>query len=83
MTDRTLENSRMRLASGHVTSTDRLVHFLYVLARDELVTGKIEDIIDHCPDENEGDIVFTNGWLVQWAIDAATRLKPVEQITNK
>lgn len=64
--------SRMRDISGRVHSNDPLVKFLYLLTRDEVPTGRVEDIINQISDENSA--VFTNGWLAEWAKDAAMRL---------
>jgi hypothetical protein len=53
--------------------SERLVEFLYILARDELPIGTIESIMwDHVsggePDE------YCNPWLEAWARDLAKRL---------
>lgn len=65
---------RMREASGNVTSDDPLVLFLYLLARQHITTGLIDDLIDNwIPDDKYGQ--FTNGWLGTWAQDAADRLR--------
>jgi hypothetical protein len=53
--------------------SERLVEFLYILARDELPIGKIESIMwDHVtggePDE------FCNPWLEAWARNLVERL---------
>lgn len=66
---------RMRDASGVVTSTDPLVKFLYILARNEVPTGKIEDIILQFELNRDSPCIFTNGWLAEWAKDAAYRLR--------
>lgn len=61
--------------------SERLVEFLYILARDELAIGAIEDIMwDHvtgCETE------YCNVWLEGWARDLAERLTNDEiPITN-
>ena len=55
----------MRLESGSVNSDDIMVSFMYILMRDHLPPGIIENIIvNHCfTKETE----FTNGWLAQYA----------------
>lgn len=55
------------------TNNERLVEFLYILARDELPIGTIEGILfDHVaggkPDE------YCNVWLEGWARNVAERL---------
>lgn len=64
---------RMRQESGEVDDTDKLVMLLYLLCRDEIPTGIIDQIIDYKIPKGEGR--FTNGWLAEWAKDAAERLK--------
>lgn len=51
---------------------ERLVDFLYVLARDELPVGAIEDLMwDHVDTEPSS---YCNEWLEGWARDLAKRL---------
>lgn len=63
----------MRNRSGKVDAESKLVCFLYVLLRDHIQPGQIEDImlsqITGKPTE------FTNGWLAKYAKDVASRLK--------
>jgi hypothetical protein len=73
------EVDRMRKASGSVETTDRVVSFLYLLARDVLAVGEIERCVDLVADRDAGAPVLwklTNGWLAAWATDAAERLRP-------
>lgn len=62
---------RMREESGHAVSNDKLVMFLYLLARDWCPTGTIDELVDYKVPVNG---TFTNGWLAQWAQDVANRL---------
>lgn len=64
---------RMRAASGRVDDDRPLVAFLYELVRDHVTTGTIEESIERCGRNTVGH-QFTNGWLAQWAQDAADRL---------
>lgn len=64
---------RMRNTSGMVTTQDPLVKFLYLLARNEVTTGKIDQMIDY--ELGGGTADLTNGWLGEWAKDAAERLR--------
>lgn len=63
---------RMREASGEVNGDNRLAAFLYLLTRDHLPVGVVETLL--LQTEGEHGYVFTNGWLAQWAEDAAGRL---------
>lgn len=72
MTD---ENKEMRERSGHVTSDDPLVSFLYLLARDKLPVGSIERLLQEVAQDNAKTITYTNGWLAAWAQNAAQRLQ--------
>ncbi len=70
-------NERMRTARGRVSDTRPLVSFLYQLARDHLAVGVVEELLDETkksPGTPPQEVLFTNGWLAQWAKDAADRL---------
>lgn len=63
----------LRTRSGEVTSEDPLVTFLYILMRDHLPAGVVEEIVErHTYHE---DMKYTNGWLAEYAKDLAARLK--------
>jgi hypothetical protein len=62
----------IRDRSGSVNSNDKLVAFLYMLLRDEVTPGRLEEILREMPlVESE----FSNGWLANYAKDIAMRLK--------
>lgn len=63
---------RMRAKSGRIDDDRPLVAFLYLLARGHLPVGVIEEVLGQVPEEKNSQ--FTNGWLAQWAQDAAERL---------
>lgn len=70
-----------RVRSGEVNSDDSLVAFLYVLMRDHLTPGLVEEIIlNHVavggPTPWSPERQFTNGWLASYAKDVAERLRP-------
>lgn len=69
------EINRMRQASGEVSDSRRLVKFLYLLARDHMTIGQIESLLDESCFGHGGSVVYTNGWLAEWAKDAADRLE--------
>lgn len=76
------DNRRMRAASGRVDDRRPLVAFLYELARDLVPTGSLEGKIDRIAAGSDaaGPYRFTNGWLAQWAQDAAGRLEHPERL---
>jgi hypothetical protein len=53
------------------------VCFIYLLARDELPLGEIEELLGQVEiSQTQGSCQFTNGYLAKWAEDAAYRLTP-------
>ena len=73
------KSEEMRSTSGAVDCDDPLVLFLYLLARNELAIGIIENLMGQvylC--KNETTTQYTNGWLAQWAMDCAGRLRREE-----
>lgn len=70
-----------RARSGEVNSDDSLVAFLYILMRDHLTPGVVEEIIlNHVVGPlGPGERQFTNGWLASYAKDVAEQLRsPVD-----
>lgn len=68
--------SDLRKDSGEITSKSKLVSFLYQLMRDELPAGTVEKIMTQIIDKEQGqDISYSNGWLAQYAMNIARRLK--------
>lgn len=63
----------LRARSGLVRSRDPLVKFLYLLMRGEVVPGRVAALVNKADSLDEA--LFTNGWLAQYAIDCANRLK--------
>ena len=59
--------------SGSIKSKDKFVCFLYILMRDYLPSGDVEEIIQKQISEKES--TFCNGWLAEYAKDVAKRLK--------
>lgn len=62
----------MRERSGNIRIDNSLVEFIYILVRDHLPLGVIEDILS----ENVcgAPVLYTNGWLARYAQDVAIRL---------
>lgn len=66
----------LRKESGKVTSNDELVAFLYVLMRDHLPCGQVEQIIqDNILAQKEEKITFSNGYLANYAKNLANILR--------
>lgn len=71
---------RIKEVSGNIKSNDPLVHFLYILMRDHLSCGKVEDIMFDVNEFSKNkDTDFGNGWLAQYCMDIAKRLKEFEE----
>ena len=54
---------------------DRLVAFLYVLMRDEVVSGAVEKIMLEHVESNDREAVFSNPHLEAHAVELAKRLR--------
>lgn len=71
----TQANTRMREESGNVTiDGDKIVSFFYELLRDHLPVGTVESIVRNVLSEDKR-IVYTNGWLANYAKYVAARLR--------
>ncbi len=64
MIDHNKLNNKIRESSGKVNCANRLIHFLYLLMRDELSAGKVEQLVRESTNDS---ILYTNGWLAQYA----------------
>lgn len=65
----------LRSRSGFVDSTDPLVSFLYILMRDHVPAGVVEEITrNHC-EKDLSDANFCNGFIANYAKDVARRLQ--------
>jgi hypothetical protein len=64
---------------------EKLIQFLYVLCRDYLTLGDIEDIVKkHTKKTNfEGCTSFSNSHLAEYVIDVAKRLGMGTHITTR
>lgn len=70
------DSSAMRARSGSVDSSDPLVCFFYLLGRDALSLGQIEDLVARCNTELGAErCEYSNGWLARWAEDLVVRLR--------
>lgn len=64
---------RIRKKSGNIDYNNKLIAFLYILMRDDITPGRIENImINHIFDAKSE---YSNGWLAKYAEDIAERLK--------
>lgn len=67
------ENEAMRARTGEVTDHRRLVAFLYLVVRDHVVPGAVEELLNDIAGVS-GPFEFTNGHLARYAQDIAARL---------
>jgi hypothetical protein len=66
----------LRNASGNRESKDPLVLFLYLLMRDKLPTGEVEQLTINTLEAIPKDgVLFTNGFLVDYATNITERLQ--------
>lgn len=68
----------MKKASGEINDSSDLVCFIYLLGRDYLPLGTIEEIMNNNLKKKEALQFFTNGWLAQYAKNVAERLSKEE-----
>lgn len=66
----------LREKSGNIDSDDKLISFLYILMRDYLPVGSVEEILQN--HVNDKTSQFTNGWLAEYARYVAHNLKQGE-----
>jgi hypothetical protein len=67
------ENGELRDRSGTICSDDKVVALLYVLMRDHVTPGVVEELVrTYCHDFST---IYTNGYLAKYAKDLANRLK--------
>ena len=67
-----MKSPGIRKRSGEVNSSDRLVTFLYLILRDHILPGDIEEVLRNVSDHESE---FSNGWLAEYAKDIAERLR--------
>lgn len=70
--DQGKENNALRERSGSINLNSKLIAFLYVLIRDHLPLGDVEQLVR---DSQDPECYYTNGWLAKYAQDIADRLK--------
>jgi hypothetical protein len=63
-----------RLRSGNFNSSDPLTCMFYLLLRDHMSAGDLENIVKEATKILDGTRQFTNGWLGQYAQDMAIRI---------
>ena len=68
-----MTNKEMRNESGNITSTNKLTCLLYMLMRDEITFGALEEFVNEIEDWHE-EFVFSNGWIVNYAKNLTKRL---------
>lgn len=66
----------LREISGHISYSDPLTDFLYLLMRNELAAGKVEEMVREAINTaGKQECIYTNGWLAQYAHNLAELLK--------
>jgi len=68
-------NPLIRDKSGNYNSTDAFVTFVYLLGRDYLSLGKIQEALNISVNPNKRNIKFSNGWLAKYAEYVVNKLK--------
>jgi len=66
----------MRRKSGSVEDASKLLAFFYLLGRDYLPLGKIEQLMIEIEIAGDQGCRYTNGWLAKYAQDLVARLIP-------
>lgn len=72
---------RMRVASGSVSSSDRIVILFYHLLRDHLTPGQVETLVQEV-ESFDDEALFTNGWLARYAQNLRDRMFGVKNGTR-
>jgi hypothetical protein len=67
-------NLEMRKASGRVNIDSALVTFIYLLTRDHLPAGDVEELVRKASASDQPNM-YTNGWLATLAEYQADRLR--------
>lgn len=67
------KNIEQRQRSGSFNSSDKLTCLIYLLMRDHLPAGIVEELVRSVEDGKVNQ--FTNGWLALYAQDLKNRLK--------
>lgn len=73
------ESEKQEIIGPETRSSSDLVAFLYVLGRDKLSNGEIEGVIETVQAGQGVTRIFSNGYLAQWAQNAAARLTTRER----
>lgn len=70
-----MTNEEMRKESGDLASNDQLLSFLYLLMRDELPVGKVEQLVMEVENLDGYNLKYCNGWLAKYAQNLSQRIK--------
>ena len=76
-------NEGVRERSGCFRSRSRVTALLYLLMRDEIPCGLLEELVTKVCEHEEDYITFTNGWLAQYAHDLEQRLHGTYEQVDK
>jgi predicted ATPase len=68
--------------SGHVEYNSKLVGFLYDLLKEHVSPGALEQLV-RTAEAKSPSVIYSNGWLAQYAHDLALRLVPMRKSDAK
>jgi hypothetical protein len=68
------EMTELKRRSGNVQSDDKFVSFIYQLLRDYINVGDVEQCVLDSTGPGTENVVFTNGYLAEYAKDIVKRL---------
>lgn len=70
-------NAEMHNRSGQAHDSDALVSLFYDLLRDHIHPGDLEKLVRSACEHSSKTIVYSNGWLAEYARDMVKRLDSV------
>lgn len=82
MSDRSTLSERLFEESGKYESGDLLVHFLYLLLRNELPAGRVAEIFNEAVGSPGTVVTFTNGHLARYAAYLASLLSGQPKVVS-
>lgn len=81
------EDAGMRSRSGEIDDANPLVSLLYLLMRDDIAPGRLEQHVTNLEgaadkDSEPFNAEFSNGWLALYARDLAARLHRIRCVAE-
>jgi hypothetical protein len=78
-----MTNEEMRKESGDLVSDDRLLCFMYLLMRDKLPVGEVEQLVMEVENFSSYNIKYCNGWLAKYAQNLSQRIKKGSELDKE